>query len=134
MAVIAEPVSKPKPMSLARFLPILDWLPRIDVRTGWRPDVIAGLTLWGLVAPEAMAYAGIAGLPPQAGLYTLLASLLIYALLGTSRHLIVQDYVRLRCARSRRRWPLPSSPRRSPTRPTPTPIRSTRQRSCSSRA
>ena len=37
-----------------------------------------------------MAYAGIAGLPPQAGLYTLVASLLIYALLGTSRHLSVQ--------------------------------------------
>jgi high affinity sulfate transporter 1 len=43
-----------------------------------------------LVVPEAMAYAGIAGLPPQAGLYTLLASLLVYALLGTSRHLVVQ--------------------------------------------
>ena len=37
-----------------------------------------------------MAYAGIAGLPPQAGLYTLLAALLVYALLGTSRHLVVQ--------------------------------------------
>ena len=53
-------------------------------------DIIAGLTLWGLVVPEAMAYAGIAGLPPQAGLYTLVASLLIYALLGSSRHLVVQ--------------------------------------------
>ena len=52
--------------------------------------MIAGLTLWGLVVPEAMAYAGIAGLPPQAGLYTLLAALLVYALLGTSRHLVVQ--------------------------------------------
>lgn len=50
-------------------------------------DAIAGLTLWGLVVPEAMAYAGVAGLPPQAGLYTLVASFLIYALLGTSRHL-----------------------------------------------
>jgi SulP family sulfate permease len=37
-----------------------------------------------------MAYAGIAGLPPQAGLYTLVASLLVYALLGTSRHLSVE--------------------------------------------
>ncbi len=52
-------------------------------------DVIAGLTLWGLVVPEGMAYAGIAGLPPQAGLYTLVVSLLVYALLGTSRHLSV---------------------------------------------
>ncbi len=72
-----------------RFIPILSWLPRYD--RGWlSSDVVAGLTLWGLVVPEAMAYAGIAGLPPEAGLYTLLASLLIYALLGTSRHLVVQ--------------------------------------------
>jgi sulfate permease, SulP family len=74
---------------LTRFIPILSWLPRYD-RTWLSIDVIAGLTLWGLVVPEAMAYAGIAGLPPQAGLYTLLAALLIYALLGTSRHLVVQ--------------------------------------------
>jgi SulP family sulfate permease len=69
-------------------LAILDWLPRYD--RGWLTrDVVAGLTLWGLVVPEAMAYAGIAGLPPQAGLYTLVASLLVYALFGTSRHLSV---------------------------------------------
>jgi high affinity sulfate transporter 1 len=69
-------------------LAILDWLPRYD--RGWLTrDVIAGLTLWGLVVPEAMAYAGIAGLPPEAGLYTLVASLLVYALFGTSRHLSV---------------------------------------------
>lgn len=51
--------------------------------------MLAGLTLWGLLVPEAMAYAGIAGLPPQAGLYTLVASLLVYALFGTARHLSV---------------------------------------------
>ncbi len=51
--------------------------------------MLAGLTLWGLLVPEAMAYAGIAGLPAQAGLYTLVASLLVYALFGTSRHLSV---------------------------------------------
>jgi SulP family sulfate permease len=69
-------------------LAILDWLPRYN-RSWLTRDVIAGLTLWGLVVPEAMAYAGIAGLPPQAGLYTLVASLLVYALFGTSRHLSV---------------------------------------------
>ena len=82
-------VAEKKTNPVARFLSILSWLPRYD-RTWLRPDIIAGLTLWGLVVPEAMAYAGIAGLPPQAGLYTLLASLLVYALLGTSRHLVVQ--------------------------------------------
>jgi high affinity sulfate transporter 1 len=75
--------------TIARFAPMLAWLPQYD-RTWLRPDLIAGLTLWGLVVPEAMAYAGIAGLPPQAGLYTLLASLSIYALFGSSRHLTVQ--------------------------------------------
>jgi len=74
---------------LKRNIPILSWLPAYD-RSWLTADAIAGLTLWGLVVPEAMAYAGIAGLPPQAGLYTLLAALLVYALLGTSRHLVVQ--------------------------------------------
>ena len=74
---------------LKRNIPILSWLPTYD--RGWLSvDIVAGLTLWGLVVPQAMAYAGIAGLPPQAGLYTLVASLLIYALLSTSRHLVVQ--------------------------------------------
>lgn len=76
-------------MNWRQAIPILSWLPRYD-RSWLRFDIIAGLTLWGLVVPEAMAYAGIAGLPPQAGLYTLLAALLVYALLGTSRHLVVQ--------------------------------------------
>jgi SulP family sulfate permease len=71
-----------------RFVPILSWLPAYD-RSWLTLDAIAGLTLWGLVVPEAMAYAGIAGLPPQAGLYTLTVSFLVYALLGTSRHLSV---------------------------------------------
>ena len=74
---------------LGRFVPILSWLPAYD-RKWLGADAIAGLTLWGLVAPEAMAYAGIAGLPPEAGLYTLLASLFVYALFGTARHLSVQ--------------------------------------------
>ena len=74
---------------ITRLLPILSWLPRYD-RSWLRFDIIAGLTLWGLVVPEGMAYAGIAGLPPQAGLYTLVTALLVYALLGSSRHLVVQ--------------------------------------------
>jgi len=75
-------------MDVRRYVPIVAWLPAYD-RSWLTFDAIAGLTLWGLVVPEAMAYAGIAGLPPQAGLYTLVASLLVYALLGTSRHLSV---------------------------------------------
>ena len=56
----------------------------------WLPiDILAGLTLWGLLMPEAMAYSGIAGLPPSAGLYTLVPALLVYALFGTSRQLSI---------------------------------------------
>jgi high affinity sulfate transporter 1 len=80
--------AKPRPTPALRFLPILGWLRSYD-RAWLTADVLAGLTLWGLVVPEGMAYAGIAGLPPQAGLYTLLASLLVYALFGSSRHLSV---------------------------------------------
>ena len=61
---------------LTRTIPILSWLPTYN-RAWLSADLIAGLTLWGLVVPEAMAYAGVAGLPPQAGLYTLLAALLV---------------------------------------------------------
>ena len=74
--------------NLASFIPILSWLPRYN-RAWLAADILAGLTLWGLVVPVGMAYAGIADLPPQAGLYTLVASLLVYALFGSSRHLSV---------------------------------------------
>lgn len=74
---------------LGRNIPILTWLPNYN-RSWLTADAIAGLTVWGLVVPESMAYAGVAGLPPQFGLYTLAVSLLGYALLGTSRHLYVQ--------------------------------------------
>ena len=70
------------------YVPILSWSRQYQ-RDWWGRDAVAGLTLWGLVVPEAMAYAGIAGLPPQAGLYTLVVSMLVYALMGTSRHLSV---------------------------------------------
>src|SRR4051812_35505764 len=73
---------------LHRFFPILTWLPAYD-RSWLRFDVIAGATIWGLLVPEMIAYAGLAGLPPQAGLYTLLVTLVAYAVLGTSRHVVV---------------------------------------------
>ena len=54
----------------------------------WLPvDVMAGLTIWALMTPQAMAYAGIAGVPVQNGLYVLPLAVVGYALLGSSRHL-----------------------------------------------
>ena len=71
-----------------RFLPILDWLP--GYRRDWLlPDLLAGLALWAVMVPEGMAYAGIVGVPPIMGLYTIVPALLAYALLGTSRQLVV---------------------------------------------
>lgn len=54
-----------------------------------RPDLIAGITTAAVVIPKAMAYATIAGLPVEAGLYTAFIPMVIYALLGTSRPLSV---------------------------------------------
>ena len=79
----------PRPASrLARFVPALSWA-RAYQRTWLTRDAIAGFTIWGLLVPEMIAYASLAGLPPQAGLYTLLASLVLYAIFGTSRQLVV---------------------------------------------
>src|SRR5215470_13010402 len=73
--------------SFARVFPILGWLPSYE--PGWlRADVIAGLTLWGILVPEGIAYAALAGAPVQAGLYTLLGSLVVYAILGTTRQAV----------------------------------------------
>lgn len=69
-------------------LPILEW--GRSYRREWLgADVVAGLTTAAVVIPKAMAYATIAGLPVQAGLYTALVPLAIYAVLGTSRVLSV---------------------------------------------
>ncbi|MFC5742203.1 SulP family inorganic anion transporter [Dyella tabacisoli] len=52
-------------------------------------DLLAGLSIAGLLLPEAVAYSGIAGLPPQAGVIALFAGLVCYALIGRSRYAIV---------------------------------------------
>ncbi len=65
-------------------IPLLDWLPHY--RKDWlRHDLAAGLTTAAVVIPKSMAYATIAGLPVQVGLYTAFVPLIIYAVLGTSR-------------------------------------------------
>ena len=74
---------------VAGFIPITQWLPKYDFKRLLRVDVIAGITLWGVVVPEGIAYAGLAGMPLQAGLYTILAALVAYAVFGTSRQLVV---------------------------------------------
>jgi len=71
-----------------RYLPLLTWLR--EYRAAWlSADVIAGLTLAAYAIPVSLAYASMAGLPPQVGIYGYLLGGLGYALLGSSRHLAV---------------------------------------------
>jgi high affinity sulfate transporter 1 len=74
--------------TLKSFFPIVDWLPKYKASL-LQPDIIAALTVWALLVPEAMAYAGIAGMPPEYGLYAAPLALLGYAIFGTSRQMNV---------------------------------------------
>jgi sulfate permease, SulP family len=71
-----------------RLFPFLAWLPRYR-RDFVGPDLVAGATLWALVVPEALAYAAIAGVPVQYGLYAVPLALVGYFALGSSRELFV---------------------------------------------
>ena len=75
-------------LNVSGFLPITGWLRRCT-RATIGTDVVAGIALAGLLVPEGMAYAGIAGVPPEAGLYSVAVGLFVYALFGSSRHLAV---------------------------------------------
>jgi SulP family sulfate permease len=75
-------------VTIARYVPILSWLPGYD-RAGLRFDLVAGVVGWGVMVPVAMAYAGLAGMPPETGLVTAFAAMAAYAVFGTSRHLKV---------------------------------------------
>jgi sulfate permease, SulP family len=70
-----------------RHLPVLTWLPRYR-RAWFRDDGIAAVSVWALLVPQALAYATIAGVPVQYGLYTAFAALIAYTLFGTSRQLV----------------------------------------------
>ena len=83
MAISARSDSIAKQM-----LPILGWLP--SYRREWLlPDILAGIAVWAVMVPEGMAYSGILGVPPIMGLYTIIPPLIVYAILGTSRVLVV---------------------------------------------
>ncbi|WP_250453046.1 SulP family inorganic anion transporter [Caballeronia sp. ATUFL_M2_KS44] len=73
----------------ARFrMPVLEWVR--GYRSAWlKPDIVAGVTAAAVVLPKAMAYATVAGLPVEVGLYTAFVPMVIYALFGSSRPLSV---------------------------------------------
>lgn len=71
-----------------RIFPLLNYLKSYN-RNALKGDLSAGITVGIMLIPQGMAYALIAGLPPQYGLYAALVPLVIYAFMGTSRHLSV---------------------------------------------
>lgn len=73
---------------LSQFLPISSWLPSYQ-RGLLRPDLLAGATVWAVTVPEAIAYAQLAGVPAQMGLFAAPFLMLGYVLFGTSRQLMV---------------------------------------------
>lgn len=71
---------------VTRLLPGLAVLRRYE--SGWlRVDLVAGLTVGAMLIPQSMAYAELAGLAPEFGFYAVIGALVVYALVGTSRHL-----------------------------------------------
>ena len=71
-----------------------DLVPLVSTVRGYRRewlsgDIMAAVTVWAIVVPESMAYASIAGMPPEAGLYAATVPLLLYAVLGTSKRINV---------------------------------------------
>ncbi len=70
------------------YLPILDWLGKYR-KADLSGDLIAGLIVSIMLVPQGMAYAMLAGLPPQVGLYASVLPLILYALFGSSRTLAV---------------------------------------------
>src|SRR5436190_12394523 len=73
---------------LRALLPPVDWLGKYQLP--WvRSDLVAGVTLAAYAVPVALAYATLAGLPPQVGVYGYILGGLGYALLGSSRHLAI---------------------------------------------
>ncbi len=74
--------------SVLRHAPIAAWA-RDYHRPDLRSDFVAGVTVGTMLVPQAMAYALLAGLPPQVGLYAATIPVVVYALFGTSRQMAV---------------------------------------------
>jgi SulP family sulfate permease len=74
---------------LTRHVPLAGWISGYRWQAWLRLDVIAGVSVAALLIPESLGYAGVAGLPPEVGLYAAPLALLGYAILGRSTILVV---------------------------------------------
>ncbi|MEE4237020.1 MAG: sulfate permease [Anderseniella sp.] len=73
---------------LARHIPVLDWGRRYD-RNALTSDMVAAVIVTIMLIPQSLAYALLAGLPPEVGIYASIAPIILYAIFGTSRALAV---------------------------------------------
>ncbi|HOW24811.1 MAG TPA: sulfate permease [Bacteroidales bacterium] len=73
---------------IKQIFPVAEWLPAYSMKY-LRWDLVAGITLAFFVIPESMAYATLAGLPPQTGIYCYVFAGLLYFIFGTSRQLAI---------------------------------------------
>src|SRR5512135_1677973 len=71
---------------LKRYIPLIGWLATYP-RAWLRDDLVSGVVVGAVMIPVAMAYAQMAGVPPQAGLYAAIVGMTAYAIFATSRHL-----------------------------------------------
>lgn len=74
--------------ALRQYLPVLEWGRTYD-RRAFSNDMIAALIVTIMLIPQSLAYALLAGLPPEAGIYASIAPIILYAIFGTSRALAV---------------------------------------------
>ena len=80
--------SSPKANRCKAIFPPAQWVPTYEAR--WlRSDLVAGITLGAYALPEGVAYASLASLPPEVGIYGYLLGGIGYALFGSSRHLAI---------------------------------------------
>lgn len=80
MSETREPILRIPPLAIGSWLPI--------AKKSWPRDIIAGLTLWGMIVPGVIAYSELAGVPASAGLWAIVLVLPFYALWGSSRFLV----------------------------------------------
>ncbi len=78
---------KKKPGLLARYVPILHWMPHYN-KAWLSGDIVAGLSVWALMVPQCLGFAAICGVPVQYGLYAAANALIVYAFFASSHHVV----------------------------------------------
>src|SRR5512136_2844409 len=73
---------------IEKYVPLIGWITTYQ-RAWLRDDLVSGLVVGAIMIPVAMAYAQMAGVPPEGGLYSAIIGMALYAVFATSRHLKV---------------------------------------------